>query len=151
MKGINVGRWLGAGVAAGALIWVFEGAASLLYMDDMEAALAAHSLSMEMSAGVAIVSVVVSLLVGLTLMFFYAAARPRFGPGPKTAVIVAVVLWAGSYLVSLLGYGLLGLFPAGMLVMWAIIGLVEMVLAALAGGWIYREGSAVAEPAAPAA
>jgi hypothetical protein len=65
-------------------------------------------------------------------------------------VIVAVVFWAGSYLVSLLGYGMLGLFPAGMLLMWAVIGLVEIILAALLGGWIYREGAAgTAAPAAP--
>lgn len=56
-------------------------------------------------------------------MFLYAAARPRFGAGPKTAVIVAVAMWAGGYLLSLVGYHMLGLYP---------------------GGWIYREGPAPA-------
>lgn len=144
MGGIDVGRWLGGGIAAGALIWVLEGAASVLYMGDMEAALAAHDLGMEMSAGIWAVTVTVSLLVGLTLVFFYAAARPRFGPGPRTAVLVAVVLWAGSYVVSLLGYAMMGLFPGGLLVTWGFVGLVEMVLASLLGGWIYREASAPA-------
>lgn len=41
MGGIDVGRWLGGGLAAGALIWVLEGVASVLYMDRMEAAAAA--------------------------------------------------------------------------------------------------------------
>lgn len=140
MGGIDVGRWIGGGLAAGALIWVLEGAASILYMDEMEAALSAHGLSMEATAGVMALSVVVSLLVGLTLVFFYAAARPRFGPGPRTAVLVAVVLWIGSYVTSLIGYHILGLFPGGLLTMWAVIGLVEIVLAGLLGGWIYREG-----------
>lgn len=139
MGGINVGRWLAGGVAAGILIWLFEGAASMLYMGQMEAALAAHDLSMEMSAGVFLVTIIVSLIVGLTMVFFYAAARPRFGPGPRTAVIVAVALWLGSYVVSLLGYGMLGLFPGGLLVMWAVVGLIELILASLLGGWIYRE------------
>jgi hypothetical protein len=53
----------------------------LLYMDEVQAALAAHSMSMELSAGVMVLAVVISLIVGLTLVFFYAAARPRFGPG----------------------------------------------------------------------
>ena len=140
MGGINVGRWIGGGLAAGALVWVLEGASSIFYMDAMEGALTAHGLSMEPTAGVMALSVLVSLLVGLTLVFFYAAARPRFGPGPRTALLVAVVLWVGSYVVSLLGYHMLGLFPADMLTMWGIVGLVEMVLAALLGGWIYREG-----------
>lgn len=144
MGGIDVGRWLGGGLAAGALIWVLEGVASVLYMDQMEAALSAHGLAMEMSVGTWVITVAVSLLVGLTLVFFYAAARPRFGPGARTAILVGFVLWFGSYLTSILGYGMLGLFPAGMLVAWGAVGLVEVVLASLLGGWIYREDAAVA-------
>lgn len=139
MGGINVGRWIAGGAAAGAVIWVLEGLASMLYMADMEAAMAAHNLSMEMSASVVVVSILVSLLVGLTLVFFYAAARPRFGEGPKTAVLVAVALWVGGYLVSLLGYQLMGLFPSGLLTIWGVVGLIEMILAGLVGAWIYRE------------
>jgi hypothetical protein len=139
MKGINVGRWIMGGVVAGILIWLLEGAASLLYMADMEAALEAHGLKMEMTASMFAISLVISLIAGLVLTFFYAAARPRFGPGPKTAAIVAIVLWAGGYLITLLGYHTMGLFPATMLALWAIVGFVEMILAALVGGWIYRE------------
>ena len=140
MGGINVNRWLAGGVAAGILIWVLEGITSmLLYMDQMEAALAAHGMSMELTAGVMVVGVVVSLIAGLTLVFLYAAARPRFGPGPKTAVIAAVVLWFGGWLLSLIGYGMIGLYPTGLLVQWGIVGLVELILAALLGGMIYRE------------
>jgi hypothetical protein len=140
MSGINVNRWLAGGVAAGILIWVLEGLSSmLLYMDEVEAALAAHSMSMELSAGVMVLAVVISLIVGLTLVFFYAAARPRFGPGPRTAIIVAVALWFGGWLPSLIGYGMIGLYPTGLLIQWAIVGLVELILAALLGGVIYRE------------
>lgn len=139
MGGINVSRWLAGGFAAGALIWVLEGAASVLYMDQMEAALAAHNLSMEMSAGTMAATIVVSLLMGLALVFFYALARARMGPGPRTAVTVAVALFAGSTLIALFGYGMMGLFPNGMLVTWGVIGLVEMILGSLLGGWIYRE------------
>ncbi len=139
MGTINVGRWVMGGVVAGILIWIIEGLASALYMEQMQAAMEAHGLSMEMSAGVWVLSVVVSLLAGLVLVFFYAAARPRFGPGPRTAVIVAVALFVGGYLLSLVGYHMLGLFPDTMLVTWGIIGLVEWILATLAGGWIYRE------------
>ncbi|MEE8137908.1 MAG: hypothetical protein V3T81_03410 [Thermoanaerobaculia bacterium] len=139
MGTINVGRWVMGGVVAGILIWIIEALASALYMEQMQAAMEAHGLSMEMSAGVWVLSVVVSLLAGLVLVFFYVAARPRFGPGPRTAVIVAVALFVGGYLLSLVGYHMLGLFPDTMLVTWGIIGLVEWILATLAGGWIYRE------------
>lgn len=139
MSGINVGRWLIGGIVAAIVIWLIDGAASTLYMADMQAALEAHGLKMELTAAVWASSIAVSLVAGLILIFFYAAARPRFGPGPKTAVIVAVALWLGGYLLSLLGFQMLGLFPGRMLVLWGTVGLVEMILAALAGGWVYRE------------
>ena len=139
MKGINAGRWILGGAVAGIIIWIIEGAASVLYMNDMQAALAAHGLTMEMNAGVWVISIAVSLIAGLTLVFFYAAVRPRFGPGPKTAVTVAAALWIGGYLLSLLGYQMLGLYPDRMLVLWGAVGLAEMIVAALVGGWLYRE------------
>lgn len=139
MSAIDVERWIGGGIAAGALIWVLEGAASVLYIDRMEEAMAAHGLSMEMTAGIFLSSVAVSLVSGLVVVFVYAAARPRFGPGPKTAVIAALVLWLGGYLLTLIGYRMMGLFPDSLLALWGVVGLVELVLAGLLGGWIYRE------------
>lgn len=139
MGGINVSRWLAGGVVAAVVMFVLEGVASVFYMEDMEAALAALGLSMEMTAGIWVMAVLVSLISGLVLVFFYAAARPRFGPGPGTAVIVAVALFLGGYLLSIMGYGMIGMYPTGMLVWWGAVGLAEMILAALAGGWVYRE------------
>ena len=49
MGKINVGRWLAGGVVAGIIVWVLEGVGAILYMDDVEAALEAHTLAMEMS------------------------------------------------------------------------------------------------------
>ena len=116
-----------------------EGASSALYFDDMQAALQAHGLGMEMTPATVALTIALSLILGLVLVFFYAAARPRFGPGPKTATIVAVALWFGSTLLSLLGYHMIGLYPLTMLGVWGIIGLVELIVAAMVGGWIYRE------------
>jgi heme/copper-type cytochrome/quinol oxidase subunit 2 len=112
MGGINTGRWLLGGVVAGIVIWICEGIAA----DAMTDAPEAHNLSMDMSAGMMIMTVVVSLLVGLTLVFFYAGVRPRFGPGPKTAAVVAAALWLGGHLVALIGYQMVDLYPTGMLV-----------------------------------
>lgn len=140
MGGINMGRVFLGGLVAGAVIWVCEGAASVFYMADMQAAMESHNLSMAMDAKAWVLSIVVSLLVGGVGVWFYAACRPRLGPGPRTAACVAVALWVGGYVVSLLGYDMLGLFPLSMLVTWGLIGLVELVLALIAGAWVYREG-----------
>ncbi len=140
MGGINIRRWLAGGTAAGVLIWLLEGAASLLYFEDMTEALAAHGLSVEMSASTFLATVALSLLLGLILVFVYAAMRPRFGRGPWTAVIAAIALWLGGYLFSLTGYWMIGLYPVGMLATWGLVGLVELILAAVVGAWVYREG-----------
>lgn len=147
MGGISVRRWLMSGIAAGLLIWLMEGAASAVYLDAMIAALEPHGLALDTTPTGIGLSLVVSLLAGLTLVFLYAAVRPRFGPGPRTAVTVAFVLWAGSTLIALIGYRMLGLFPPGLLASWGATGLVEYVVAALTGGWIYRESTPV--PPAP--
>jgi hypothetical protein len=139
MGGINVGRWLAGGVVAGILIWLVEGAGSVLYMSEMETALEALGKKMDMGAGMMAMGALMSLVLGLTLVFFYAAARPRFGAGPRTAVVVAAAVWFGSTLLSLLGYAMLDLFPRGLLVTWGVVGFVELILASLAGGWVYRE------------
>jgi hypothetical protein len=139
MGGINVGRWLAGGVAAAVVIFAVEGVSSVFYLDRMMASLADHGLGMEMSGSAMAMTVLVSLISGLVLIFFYSAARPRFGPGPKTAILVAVALWCGGYFLSLVGYQMVGMYPTGLLVMWGIVGIVEMIIAALVGGWIYKE------------
>jgi len=120
-------------------MWAIEGAAATLYMDQMTAAMKAHNLSMVESPTMIATSVAVSLVAGFTIMFFYTACRPRLGPGPKTAVTVASILWLGGYLLSLIGMQMMGLFPNGLIALWGAVGLVEMNLAALLGGYIYKE------------
>ena len=139
MAGINVGRWMVGGVVAGIFVWLFEGVASLFYMEEYMQSMEAHSLSMEMGPAMWVLSIVVSLIVGLAAVFFYAAMRPRFGAGPKTAVIVGFALWLSGYLMSLIGYQMMGLFSQGLLIKWGVIGLIEVVLASILGAWIYRE------------
>ena len=126
-------------MVAGLVIFVIEGIASQLYAGPMEATLAEHNLSISMSAGGFVMAALASLFVGIALVWFYAAARPRFGPGPRTAVLVAVFFWLGGTVTSILGYRMVGLYPDPMLLQWAAIGVLEAIVAALAGGWIYRE------------
>jgi hypothetical protein len=139
MGSINWQRCVTAGLAAGAVILVVEGVASTLYEEGMLAALAGHELTLPTGARAYAVQAIGCLLTGLALAFFYAAARPRLGPGPKTATIVALVLWLGGVLPMLSGYELIELFPSRMIALWSVIALVELTLGALAGGWVYRE------------
>jgi len=73
MRGINVSRLLIAGVVVAALLWLLESAASGLYLNRMQSVLRTRDLIIEPSLMLTIMSVVIALLIGLTLMFLYAA------------------------------------------------------------------------------
>jgi len=138
MKDFHTGRWLLGGVVAGLVVWVLEGALSALYIEEMTARLGALGLSMEVSAAYLAASLAVTLLGGLVMIYFYVLAREALGPGPVTALVVAFALFCGGYLPSLIGYYLLGLFRTGLLLQWAVQGLVEMLIGAIVGALLYK-------------
>lgn len=139
MGNVNVGRWLAGGITAGLLMWIIEGAASQLYFDETMAALDKAGLGFSMDARTMALTVIVSLLVGLGTVFFYALARPRLGPGPKAATVVAVASFLFFYLPGLLGYTMIGLYPDALILKWCAVGLVEMIVVTMVGAWVYRE------------
>jgi hypothetical protein len=138
MHGINVGRWLVGGLVATIVIVIVEVVGFRLYSADYQAAMVAHELAGRHRFGL-LMRLSQLLLLGLSLVFVYVAARPRFGPGPKTAIIVAVAVWVPRYVCTALFYRTIGLLPDKVLFAWVSLGLLEAVLATLAGGSLYRE------------
>ena len=98
----------------------------------------AHNLA-QPGGGVIGVFVLLGFLIGIVLVWLYAAVRPRLGPGPKTAGIMGVAVWFFIYPGAIVGFVSMGLLPANLAVLGLVWGLVELVLAALAGGWLYKE------------
>jgi hypothetical protein len=85
--------------------------------------------------------------MGLVLVWTYAAIRPRFGPGPKTAVTAALVIWiVGGVLMS--NYLMIGMMSMGSWWMYAIAWLVNLVIATMIGARFYTEEGAPAMAAA---
>lgn len=139
MGKINYGRVFLGGLVAALVIFVIEAIAGAFYHGQMEAEMLQLGLSMQMGAGVMIQILLACLLIGFVSIFFYAGVRPRFGPGPGTAACVGIALFFGSYVPTLLGYSMLGLFSTSLLVIWGVIGLVEMIVATILGAWLYKE------------
>jgi hypothetical protein len=83
--------------------------------------------------------VVGAFVIGVLLVWLYAAIRPRFGAGPKTAITAGVVLWLLAYVWPSLGTGLMGFIPMKLLLVSTLWGLGEVILAALAGAAVYTE------------
>ncbi len=81
------------------------------------------------------------LLVGIAALWLYAAVRPRFGAGPRTAAYAGFAYWViGLALPTVIFFPLLGGFSTPR--MWIIatmVGLLNIVAAAIVGAWLYKE------------
>jgi hypothetical protein len=83
---------------------------------------------------------IVGLVYGILVVWLYAAIRPHFGPGPKTAAYAGLVAWAlGTFLPNVSLMGVAGLFPSNLTVMTTGAAIIESIVAALAGAALYKE------------
>ena len=82
---------------------------------------------------------VLAFVSGILSIWLYAAIRPRYGPGIRTAVIAGVVIWILAQLLPLLYWSqLLGL-GTRLVILNGVTTLVVVVTATLAGTWFYQE------------
>ena len=93
----------------------------------------------QLSAGAVVIFNIWGFLLGISAVWLYAAIRPRYGAGPKTAIRAGFVAWAIAVFLANLGNYPLGLFPTRLLVISSMVALVETVMATLAGAWLYKE------------
>ena len=85
--------------------------------------------------------VITQFIVGILLVWLYAAMRPRFGLGPKTAMYAAFVVWLCGFLFYL-DWLYLGLMSAGLYAIVSIAMLITLAIAAWVGGMLYKEEAA---------
>ena len=143
MSQINVGGVVKGGLAAGVVITISEFVLNVpVAGEQMNAEFAARNLP-PVSTNQIAVFVVLSFLLGLATVWLYAAIRPRFGAGPKTAMIAGLVVWALSYLNINITFGVLGISSMGLVLLGIVWTLVEMLLASSVGGYLYREEAPV--------
>src|SRR6267378_854186 len=135
MTQMNMKRVVIGGLVAGLIINISETIMNVPVLGpQMEAAL--KQLNLPAIGGAAIgVFVVGAFVLGLLLVWLYAAIRPRFGAGAKTALIAAVIMWLLAYVWPSFSLGLMGIMPAKLLFVATLWGLAEVIIAALAGGW----------------
>ncbi|MFL5528704.1 MAG: hypothetical protein ACJ791_05005 [Gemmatimonadaceae bacterium] len=96
-------------------------------------------LSDQMMSGSSIASyVIMDFVLGLALIWTYAAVRPRFGPGLRTATFAALLFWLLA-LIFTAGFRQMGMMSSGLWWSFAFIGLVNFLLAAWAGARVYSE------------
>lgn len=141
MSAINTGKVVTGGLIAGLVFNVLDMINGMFIMAaDFQANAVRLGLDPAMAESAAGITtwVVVDFLMGILAVWVYAAIRPRFGPGPKTAVNAAIALWLA---VSLVMFGLTtgGLFPLALFVKITLIQLVFSIVGTVAGAKFYSE------------
>ena len=91
------------------------------------------------TAAVALSWIAVDFLFGLLVVWTYAAMRPRFGPGARTAVLAAFPIFSAATLV-LFGFTSMGVFTFDIFIKGTIFSAVNVVIGSIAGAWLYTEG-----------
>jgi apolipoprotein N-acyltransferase len=134
-----MGRVVSAGLVAGLIINIGETILNVpLASEELAQALQARNLP-PVGGGAIAYFVVMCFLLGILMVWLYAAVRPRLGPGPKTAVIVAVLAWFMTLVWSGGAQVAMGIMPLQLTLFGLVWGLVEFLIASLVGARLYRE------------
>jgi hypothetical protein len=140
MGKINMGRVLIAGIVAGIVADVLGYLVDGMWLapqwaDGMKAL--GHA---NFSSNQWIWFNVLGLASGIALIWIYAAIRPRFGAGVKTAVYAGLAVWVVGVLLPNLSFMWVGgLFSRHLTAYTTLGALVEIVVGAIAGAALYQE------------
>src|SRR5512138_2284268 len=100
MARMNMSRVILGGLLAGLIINISEFVLNMAVLGQrMQARLAQMNLP-PIGGNAVIVFVALGFLIGIGLVWLYAAIRPRYGAGPKTAIIAAAAVWFFAYFYS---------------------------------------------------
>src|SRR5262245_53956131 len=142
MGQMNLKRVIGGGLAAGFVMNASEAALHGGVLGaDATAQLKKFGLSETPAAWQLPALILMTFVLGIASVWLYAAIRPRFGPGAKTALVAGLAVWVIAHLWSgvYLGAGMTGLISARLAWLPVAWGLVEAPLGTLVGAWIYKE------------
>ena len=136
---INFGRVLLGGLVAGVLMNIGEYLLNDKVLGaQMKSYFSEHRFPEPGGKAIGI-AVVMVFVLGIVMILGYVAIRPRFGPGPKTAIIAGLFAGFGVYFFNNIVAAAFGFVPTDILPIVLGWGLVEYVLGALVGAWLYKE------------
>ena len=145
MQKINLGAVISGGALAAVTFviveFVLEGAVGLLGLNEADLLREAFPNIVVGGTAYHVWNIVHLFLVFFLAIWVYAAIRPRFGPGPKSALITAFVLWT-MYFWIVMNFARLGIFPLNVAIVSLAFNFVEIPAAILVGARMYSEPAA---------
>ena len=139
MNKINFGRVLLGGFVAGLILNIGEFVLNgIILAPHMEADMKRMGITPP-GNGFAALAVGLTFIFGIVAILLYAMMRPRLGPGPKTALLTALILWFCLYAYSGTINMLLINVPPKLILMILGWGIVEYPLGILVGAALYKE------------
>ena len=139
MSKINLGRVLLGGLVAGLVISIGNFLLNrVLLRDAMNMEFARLHVS-EPGTDFIVKAVVLTLILGIAIVYLYAAIRPRFGAGVKTAICAGLMAW---FFAILYAGGVLGMafrMPLDLIAKRVVLGLIVYAIGAIAGASLYKE------------
>ncbi len=151
MGKINLGRVILGGLVAGVIIDLIEGIMhAVVFADRWAAQMTSLNRSQAGSMEQIVVLNLWGFAAGILTVWLYAAIRPRFGAGPKTAMCAGLFTWA-----TICGMGtavpvILHIYQLDLGLMGVGYEVVEMLIASVAGAYFYKEGAVEAGRSAAA-
>jgi hypothetical protein len=136
---INLKRVIVGGLVAGLVVSVLGFGLVPIVGDEMRATLARFQLP-PLSSGAMAYFGMVSLVMGLVLVWLYAALQPRMRPGPRTALTAAVAVWLVGYAVPNFANVAYGFMPLRLTVIGTLWGFLELGAGSLVGARLYDGG-----------
>lgn len=140
MGRINTGRLILGGIVAGILVNISETVLNTVVLKrPWEEAMRAMGKPMVMTSTALMVWIAWGFVYGILCVWLYAGIRPRFGPGPATAMKAGFVAWLLAGLLPNVAMANMAIAPASLLTTSGIWTLVESLVVTIVGAAIYRE------------
>ncbi len=140
MNRINLQRAILGGLVAGVVLNIGESLLNAVVLaPQMREYMVRHNLPADPGTNFLIVAVLLTFVLGIVIVWIYAAMRPRLGPGPKTAICAGLLAWFCVYLYSGIINAMILQVPTNSIILALVWGAVEYSVAAIAGAWLYKE------------
>ena len=139
---IKLRKLLPGGVVAGVVLILLNVAAQFVLGDrierEMNAWMPGSVDKVTMSAAIIVAGILMKMLIGIVLVWFYATARARYGAGPRTACYTAIGIWILAA-IFFSDFPMMGMMSVQTYALLELLQLVSLITATLVGAKIYSE------------